>query len=426
VTVPASKLNRDDAFEAVLDRRAIHSVFQPVVSLNDELPVGYEALARGPRGSPFASPAALFGEAERRGRVAELDWICLISAYATALEARNLRVALFVNTEPDTIGTPCPPALLRTYEKAVRSLDLVVEVTERVSTKPATLLKALTELRQRKARFALDDVGVDPSSMNLLALLRPDVIKLDRSITQANLTSWPVARVINAVLTESARTGAAVLAEGIETHEHLNAARSLGATLGQGWYFGHPGPLPSNIKSSSNPVPHVTQRFASADTPFGVVASRANVVEVKEQKLAPMSRILEDKALHADDSIMVFATFPRGRDLDDETRLTYSHMASNGVNVTAYGVGLPAQPAVGVRGVSLDSDDPLVREEAVVVLGNLFAGAIVAKPRQPDRHDIEVVCDAVITYDRSLIIEAVQTLIERIPPFTPGGARLFP
>jgi EAL domain-containing protein (putative c-di-GMP-specific phosphodiesterase class I) len=426
VTVPASKLNRDDPFDAVLDRQAIHSVFQPIVSLDDQLPVGYEALARGPQGSPFASPAALLSEAERRGCVAELDWICLTSAYATALEARNFNVALFVNAEPDTFGTPCPAALLPTYEEAARSLDLVIEVTERVITKPATLVKALTELRHTNARFALDDVGVDPSSMNMLALLRPDVIKLDRSITQANLTSWPVAHVINTVLTEAARTGAAVLAEGIERPEHLNAARSLGATLGQGWYFGRPGPLPANTKSSSRPLPRVTPRFMSADTPFGVVAQHANVIEVDEQKLTPMSRILDDKAIHGDDSIMVFATFPRGPNLDDETKLRYSHMASNGVNVTAYADGMPAQPAAGIRGVSLDADDPLGREEVVVVLGNHFAGALVAKPRQLDRSDIEVDYDAALTYDRALIIEAVQTLIQRIPPFTPGGARNFP
>jgi EAL domain-containing protein (putative c-di-GMP-specific phosphodiesterase class I) len=426
VTVPASKLSTDDAFEAALDRRVIHSVFQPIVSLDDELPVGYEALARGPQGSPFTSPAALFGEAERRGRVAELDWICLISAYATALKVPNFNVALFVNAEPDTVGTPCPAAFLPTYEEAARSLDLVIEITERLVTKPATLVKALAGIRQRQVRFALDDVGVDPSSMNMLALLRPDVIKLDRSITQADVTSSPVAFIINAVLSEAARTGAAVLAEGIEKSEHLNTARSLGATLGQGWYFGHPGPPPANIKKSSKPLPRVTPRAASADTPFGVLAKQANVIEIDEQKLTPMSRILEDKALHADDSIMLFVTFPRGRDFDDDARLRYSHMASNGVNVTAYGYGLPAQPAVGVRGVSLDSDDPLVREKVVVVLGNHFAGALVGKPRQPDRRDIEVDCHGVITYDRALIIEAVQTLIERIPPFTPGGARLFP
>jgi DICT domain-containing protein len=157
-----------------------------------------------------------------------------------------------------------------------------------------------------------------------------------------------------------------------------------------------------------------------------VIANRAKVIEVGEQKLAMLSRILEDKASHADDSIMLFATFPRGRDLDHEARLRYSHMASNGVSVTAYGHGLPEQPAAGVRGVSLESDDLLVGEEAVVVLGNHFAGALVAKPRQLDRRDIEVVCDAAITYDRALIIEAAQTLIQRIPPSTPGRARLFP
>ena len=43
-----------------------------------------------------------------------------------------------------------------------------------------------------------------------------------------------------------------------------------------------------------------------------------------------MSHILEDKALHADDSLMVFATVPRGRDLDDDAKLRLSHMASSG------------------------------------------------------------------------------------------------
>jgi EAL domain-containing protein (putative c-di-GMP-specific phosphodiesterase class I) len=410
----------------VLDQRAIRSVFQPIVSLDDGLPVGYEALARGPQGSPFASPTALFSEAERRGRVAELDWICLSSACAAVLNTRNFDVALFVNVEPDTVGTQCPAACLPTYEEAARSLDLVIEVTERIVTKPATLVNTLIELRQRKARFALDDVGIDPSSMNMLALLRPDVIKLDRSITQAKLVSWPVTDVINAVLTEAARTGAAVLAEGVETPEHMNMARSLGATLGQGWYFGRPGPLPANITSSRSPLPRVAPRPASANTPFGVVASQAKVIEVDEQVLTPMWRILEDKAMHADDSIMLFATFPPGRNLDDETKLKYSHMASNGVNVTAYADAMPAQPAAGIRGVALDQDDPLVREEVVVVLGNHFAGALVATPRQPDLSDIDVGYDAALVYDRTLIIEAVQTLIQRIPPFTAGGARIFP
>ena len=41
------------------------------------------------------------------------------------------------------------------------------------------------------------------------------------------------------------QTGATILAEGVETEQHLLAARSLGATLAQGWYFGRPGPLPA-------------------------------------------------------------------------------------------------------------------------------------------------------------------------------------
>ena len=50
--------------------------------------------------------------------------------------------------------------------------------------------------------------------------------------------------MLNAVAAEAERSGALLLAEGIETEEHLARARAVGATLGQGWLFGRPGPLP--------------------------------------------------------------------------------------------------------------------------------------------------------------------------------------
>ncbi len=74
-----------------------------------------------------------------------------------------------------------------------------------------------------------------------MPLLRPDVIKLDLRLVQRQPDA-EIAEIVNAVNTQAERTGAIVLAEGIETDEHLATARALGATLGQGWLFGRPGP----------------------------------------------------------------------------------------------------------------------------------------------------------------------------------------
>ena len=201
----------------------------------------------------------LFAEAERRDRVAELDWICVAAACSVALAAEQLALPVFVNVEPDTFATPCPPDLLTIYDAATTGLDLVIEITERMITRPAALLQALNEVRRGRGRIALDDIGSDPSSLNMLSLVRPDVIKLDRSIVQGDTASWPIAYVINAVLREAERTGSAVLAEGIETAEHLQAAISMGATLGQGFYLGRPGPLPAIIEASTQTVPRVAR-----------------------------------------------------------------------------------------------------------------------------------------------------------------------
>ena len=67
---------KDDAFGKILTDRAIRPVFQPIVSLDDLLPVGFEALTQGARSGRSRSwRGKLFAEAEQRDRVAELDWI---------------------------------------------------------------------------------------------------------------------------------------------------------------------------------------------------------------------------------------------------------------------------------------------------------------------------------------------------------------
>jgi EAL domain-containing protein (putative c-di-GMP-specific phosphodiesterase class I) len=99
----------------VIDARAITTVFQPIVRLDSwnrkrHEVVGYEALTRGPVGTPWEAPLPLFEAAAGRDRLAELDWICRAHAYRAAMDAElPLGLTLFVNAEPLALSVPCPP-----------------------------------------------------------------------------------------------------------------------------------------------------------------------------------------------------------------------------------------------------------------------------------------------------------------------------
>jgi EAL domain-containing protein (putative c-di-GMP-specific phosphodiesterase class I) len=116
----------------------------------------------------------------------------------------------------------------------------VLEVTERaIANAPAELLAGVVSARERGWLIALDDVGVDPASLAFLPIIQPDVVKLDMGLIQ-DRPDRELGRTMTAVMAHAERTGAVLLAEGIESHQHLDRAVSLGATLGQGYHFGRP------------------------------------------------------------------------------------------------------------------------------------------------------------------------------------------
>jgi len=220
---------------------SLRAVYQPIVDLDTQAPVAYEALLRGPQGSPLESPAALFGQAAAAGLLPELDRAARAAAIEGALAA-GLRPphTLFLNAEPSTLDGAGP-----LLGQGAGELRIVVELTERaLAARPAEVLAAVGWLRERGCGIALDDVGIDERSLALMPFLAPDVIKLDMSLIQERRPSRTTARVLNAVAAEAERSGATLLAEGVETEAHLARAHAVGATLAQGWYFGRPGELP--------------------------------------------------------------------------------------------------------------------------------------------------------------------------------------
>src|SRR3954468_15469256 len=217
-------------FVQVLDRHKVRSVYQPIIDLKSGDIAAFEALARGPEGSPLESPAMLFGTGRKLGLLSELEWACRAAALKGALDANlGTQISLFINVEPSVVGGVIPPHVEALFRVAERKLRLVMELTDRdLTRRPADLLRLVAWARERYWGIALDDVGAEPESLALLPFVEPDVVKLDMRLVQETITAKDEA-TIAAVRDYCRRSGATILAEGIETEDHLAVAKAYGA-----------------------------------------------------------------------------------------------------------------------------------------------------------------------------------------------------
>ncbi len=415
VSATSTAARARDPLASLLERGRIRSLYQPLVDLYSGEVIGYEALARGPRGSALESPGALFAAARSAGVEEELEWECARAAFRGALAAGLRGHALFVNREPRFIGCEPPASVIELLERMLERAPVFAEFTERsLADSPAELLAAVQRMRGRGVGIALDDVGADPRSLALMPYLAPDVIKLDLRLVQGK-PSREVAETAHAVSAEAERTGALVLAEGIETEEHRAIALALGARYGQGWLFGRPAELAGGEPGRPALLPRARRGSAlERRSPFEIVARRRDVRRGSKRLLISLSRQIEASVAAHGSSAVILSTFQRASFFTPPTAARYARLAESAALVAALGVGVAPCPAAGVRGVALDSADPLCGEWDVTVIAPHFAIAFVARELGDDGPDMERRFDFATTYDRDLAVDASRAMMSRV------------
>ncbi len=194
-------------------------------------------------------------------------------------------------------------------------------------------------------------------------MLRPDVIKLDLRLIQQHPTG-EIASIMNAVHAEAERSGTLVLAEGLETEEHVQTARAFGATLGQGWFLGRPGPLPARLPAFEGRPVHIVPRGDQLPdrSPFELAASHRAPRAAVKPLLIEVSKQLEAQAQSAGESAVLLAAFQHAQFFTPATRKRYAALAESTAFVGALGEDMPPKPLPGVRGAVLRAGDPLLGE----------------------------------------------------------------
>jgi EAL domain-containing protein (putative c-di-GMP-specific phosphodiesterase class I) len=403
----------------VLADEAVHTVFQPIVDLATGSVVAHEALSRGPVG-PLESPDALFGAAGEAGLLGELDAACRTSAFSSAVRHGLVApLSVFVNVEPSVLDSAPLDDLVAIAATAPGELRIVLEITERaVSARPAELLRTVERVREAGWGVALDDVGAEADSLAFMALLRPDVVKLDMALVQGD-PDQSTAEVMHAVNAYAERSGARVLAEGIETEAHLTNARALGASLGQGWMFGRPTDQPDRTPPRDGLTLRPSRELLAselAQSPFAALPDGTGLLRSPKRLLIELSKQLEREASRLGDTCVVAATFQEARHFTAATAERYRELVDRTAFVCALGEGLPLEPLPGVRGATLSEDDPVRGEWDIVVLSPHFSTALLARDLGDDGPDMDRMFEYVLTYQRDVVVDAAQALIARVAP----------
>lgn len=240
--------------------------YQPVINLHTGAILGVEALARWhhpTRG--ILAPSEFITLAEETGDIDAIGcWMLENATQQCAVWRRNMPgfsdLWVSINLSPLQLRNDRSLVAISRIlsDPATQADKVVLEVTE--TTLASNVNGAIAAIKKLKAlgvRIAIDDFGTGFSSLSTLAAVPADILKIDRSFLSNPEGLAQSTPMLEGILGLAHKLSLDVIAEGIEEPEQPHLLRSLGCSMGQGYYLFRPGP-PQMIEAllhAQAPVP---------------------------------------------------------------------------------------------------------------------------------------------------------------------------
>ena len=237
----------DAALQRALREGELRLDFQPLVAVDGGATKGFEALLRWRRPGFGELAAGSFVDAAEGSPVFDDigAWTLIEAARAAAAWPARLRVA--VNLSPAQLRSPRMAATVRGIldEGRLDPRRIELEIVKSALIDDfAAIATILNALRSYGVTVALDDFGGDGSSIQALARLPLDRLKIDRTFVVEAMVNPRCAAVIRAAARIAKELGLGLTGEGVESCEQFELLRSAGCDETQGYF--HSRPLPES------------------------------------------------------------------------------------------------------------------------------------------------------------------------------------
>jgi len=235
----------------LMEEKRIEIFFQPIISIKNKKIFAFESLTRAyDENNILIPPMLLFKEAAKENLSIELDCYVRELALVKFLNyyEENKEILLFLNFESSYIESLQYSTFLSTVKKYnINTSNLVLEIKEDEIKNNDSILNFVNLYRKNGFIIAIDDFGTGYSSFDRLSLIKPDVVKIDRSLISNVNKNFINSEILTAVSNMCNKIGALVLAEGVEEKNEILNCMEKDIDIFQGFYFFKPKKNPNII-----------------------------------------------------------------------------------------------------------------------------------------------------------------------------------
>lgn len=242
-------VKRLKALEQIIQNKDLHTYFQPILDIQTMETMGFEALNRPEVTDLFGNVDHFYEFVGKTDKVFLFECFCRnlsLQRFKERLHGEMLRkdFVLFLNIHPNVLLDKqyhSGETLQLLRELDVKPQQVVFELTERSAvTDFVEFERVLSNYRSQGYRIAVDDVGSGYNSLKTLIYLKPEFIKLDRSLIQHIDKNREQQQLVTLLMKYTEQAETKIIAEGVERLEELDHLRQIGIHYAQGYALGKP------------------------------------------------------------------------------------------------------------------------------------------------------------------------------------------